>query len=82
MWRDHFAMQGADQFTAQRQAIGTLYHEVTQQAQLLAVADVFWLLLILFCLTLLLLPLLRPVRITPTRGTPGREDVPAPIHIE
>jgi len=82
MWRDHFAMQGADPFTAQRQAMGTLYHEVTQQAQLLAVADVFWLLLILFCLTLLLLPLLRPVRVTPTPATPGRENVRAPLHIE
>jgi DHA2 family multidrug resistance protein len=82
MWTSHFAAQGADAFTAQRRAIGALYHEVTQQAQLLAVADVFWLLLILFSSTLLLLPLLRPVRIAPARTSGAREDVPAPVHVE
>jgi DHA2 family multidrug resistance protein len=82
MWTNHFAAQGADAFTAQRRAIGALYHEVTQQAQLLAVADVFWLLLILFSSTLLLLPLLRPVRIAPARTSGVREDVPAPVHVE
>jgi DHA2 family multidrug resistance protein len=82
MWTNHFTAQGADAFTAQRRAIGALYHEVTQQAQLLAVADVFWLLLILFSSTLLLLPLLRPVRIAPVRTSGAREDVPAPVHVE
>jgi DHA2 family multidrug resistance protein len=77
VWTSHFANQGADAFTAQRRAIGALYHEVTQQAQLLAVADVFWLLFVLFCASLLLLPLLRRVRMAPARRTAGREE-PAP----
>ena len=82
LWSSHFSGQGADAFTAQRRAIGALYHEVTQQAQLLAVADVFWLLLILFCSTLLLLPLLNRVRVGPARASSARDDVPAPIHAE
>ena len=82
MWTTHFAAQGADAFTAQRRAIGALYHEVTLQAQLLAVADVFWLLLILFCSTLLLLPLLRRVRVGPARTTAAREDVHAALPVE
>jgi DHA2 family multidrug resistance protein len=81
MWTTHFAAQGADAFTAQRRAIGALYHEVTLQAQLLAVADVFWLLLILFCSTLLLLPLLRRVRIAP-RTAATREDVHVALPVE
>src|SRR5207302_2216530 len=82
MWTRHFAAQGADGFTAQRRAIGALYHEVTQQAQLLAVADVFWLLLILFCSTLLLLPLLNRVRAGPAHTSESRAAVPAALHVE
>ena len=67
----HFAAQGADSFTAERRAIGMLYHEVTQQAQLLAVADVFWMLFMLFCGSLLLLPLLQRVRMGPVRQAAG-----------
>ena len=52
------------------------------QAQLLAVADVFWLLLILFCSTLLLLPLLRRVRVGPARTAAAREDVHAALPVE
>ena len=82
-WTTHFAAQGADPFTAQKRAMGALYHEVTQQAQLLAVADVFWLLFLLFCASLLLLPLLRRVHIAPARSTPGREEpAPAAIPVE
>jgi DHA2 family multidrug resistance protein len=73
-WTAHFAAQGADTFTAQKRAIGALYLEVTQQAQLLAVADVFWLLFVLFCASLLLLPLLRRVRMGPVRPVAGREE--------
>ena len=47
-WAAHFAAQGADSFTAERRALGMLYHEVTRQAQLLAFADDFWLLFLLF----------------------------------
>jgi DHA2 family multidrug resistance protein len=73
MWTSHFAAQGADAFTAQKRAIGALYHEVTQQAQLLAVADVFWALFLLFCGSLGLLPLLRRVRIGPATTTTARD---------
>jgi DHA2 family multidrug resistance protein len=74
MWTSHFAAQGGDAFTAQKRAIGALYHEVTQQAQLLAVADVFWVLFLLFCGSLGLLPLLRRVRIGPATTTTARDD--------
>jgi DHA2 family multidrug resistance protein len=77
LWTDHFTAHGADAFTAQRRAIGALYHEVTQQAQLLAVADVFWVLFVLFCATLGLLPLLRRVHIGPAKGPAARNE-PAP----
>jgi DHA2 family multidrug resistance protein len=83
MWTDHFAAQGADSFTAQRRAIGALYHEVTQQAQLLAVADVFWLLFVLFCGSVVLLPLLRRVRMGPAKNAdPAAQREPAAIHAE
>jgi len=82
-WTSHFAAQGADSFTAERRAIGALYHEVTQQAQLLAVADVFWLLFVLFCTSLFLLPLLRRVRMLPPSRTSAREaSAPAAVHAE
>jgi DHA2 family multidrug resistance protein len=82
MWSTHFASQGADSFTAQKRAVGALYHEVTQQANLLAVADVFWGLFMLFSGALVLLPLLRRVRLAAVPGAAGR-DAPAPaMHAE
>ncbi len=82
-WTRHFAARGVDTFTAERQALGTLYKEVTRQAELLAFADDFWLLFILFCATLVLLPLLRRVRIDgPVRGERPDERAPAPIHAD
>jgi DHA2 family multidrug resistance protein len=82
-WARHFSDRGADAFTAERQALGTLYKEVTRQAELLAFADDFWLLFILFCATLVLLPLLRRVRIdAPARGERGDERAPAPVHAD
>ena len=81
-WTAHFVAQGADSFTAQRRAVGMLYQEVTRQAQLLAFADVFWLLFILFCGSILLLPMLQRVRIdTGTRRADRDEPVPA-VHAE
>lgn len=73
-WAAYFAAQGADAFTARRQALGFLYQQVTRQAQLLAFADDFWLLFVLFCLALFLLPLLRRVRMEPAGRTAARED--------
>jgi len=82
MWSDHFAAQGADPFTAEKRAIGALYHEVTRQAELLAVADVFWVLFVLFCGSLALLPLLERVRLGPVKDAAGR-GAPAPaVHAE
>ena len=78
----HFGTLGADAFTAQRRAMATLYHEVTRQAQVLAFADDFWLLFVLFCGTLLLLPLLTRVRGGPAAARADGDEAPAPIHIE
>ncbi len=84
-WTTHFAGQGADAFTAQRRAIVAVYREVTQQAQVLAFADDFWLLFLLFCAALALLPLLERVRMHAVpAATRGRqpEDAPTPLHLE
>ena len=60
-----------------------VYQEVTRQAQVLAFADDFWLLFVLFCGTLLLLPLLERVRTGPaTVRHAGADDAPAPVHVE
>jgi DHA2 family multidrug resistance protein len=82
-WAAHFATQGADSFTAQQRALAAVYQEVTRQAQVLAFADDFWLLFLLFCGTLLLLPLLERVHTGPvTARRPSADDAPAPVHIE
>jgi DHA2 family multidrug resistance protein len=84
-WAAHFVAQGTDTFTAERRAVSALYGEVTRQAQLLAFADDFWMLFLLFCGTLLLLPMLQRVRIAPARkGADGAaEDLAPPtVHAE
>ena len=81
MWSSHFAAHGADPFTANRRAVGALYHEVTQQAELLAVADIFWMLFLLFAASLALLPLLQRVRMAPVKTGEAREPAPA-VHAE
>jgi DHA2 family multidrug resistance protein len=81
-WADHFGRRGADSFTAERRAMASVYLEVTRQAQVLAFADDFWMLFVLFCGTLFLLPLLSRVR-TPQVTDRGRaDDAPAPVHME
>jgi DHA2 family multidrug resistance protein len=77
-WATHFAAQGSDSFTAERRAIGVLYQEVTRQAQLLAFADDFWLLFLLFSGSLVLLPMLRRVRIATARN----EAAPPTVHAD
>ncbi len=64
-WTSHFLAQGADSFTAQRRAVAMLYHDVVGQAQVLAYADDFWLLAILFSIVPLFLPLMRRVHVEP-----------------
>ncbi|MCI0549072.1 MAG: DHA2 family efflux MFS transporter permease subunit [Candidatus Rokubacteria bacterium] len=82
-WAAHFQSHGADSYTAERRAISMLYQEVTRQAELLAFADDFRMLFVLFCATLFLLPLLRRVRIEPSRPRGTREpSVPAPVHAD
>ncbi|MGH7367104.1 MAG: DHA2 family efflux MFS transporter permease subunit [Candidatus Rokuibacteriota bacterium] len=61
-WASHFARQGADSFTAARQATSMLYREMVEQAQVLTYADEFWLLALVFMAVLPLLPFLRRVR--------------------
>jgi len=70
-WTSHFAVRGADSFTAERRAVAMIYRETVAQAQLLAYADDFWVLAVLFALIPLFLPLMRRIRVdpVPTAGT-------------
>ena len=82
-WAAHWGAQGADTFTAERRAMASVYHEVTSQAQVLAFADDFWLLFILFTATLGLLPLLQRVRTgLGTRDRARPDHAPAPVPME
>jgi MFS transporter, DHA2 family, multidrug resistance protein len=83
-WASHFGAHGADSFTAQQRALARVYQELTQQAQVLAFADDFWLLFVLFSGTILLLPLLGRVRTGPPTASSSvhADDAPAPVHME
>jgi DHA2 family multidrug resistance protein len=63
-WAAHFANQGNDAFTAERRAMAMLYRETVTQAQLLAYADDFWLLAVMFAAIPLLLPFMRRIRLS------------------
>jgi DHA2 family multidrug resistance protein len=83
-WTSHFMGQGADSFTAQRRALAMLYHDVVSQAQVLAYADDFWLLAILFSIVPLFLPLMRRVHAEPAAPRGEESDgqvrpLPAPV---
>jgi DHA2 family multidrug resistance protein len=87
-WVVHFAAQGSDAFTAERQAMAMLYRETVNQAQLLAYADDFWLLAVMFAVVPIFLPQMRRIRLEPPRdtgspvtgtGTATAERVPAPM---
>jgi DHA2 family multidrug resistance protein len=81
-WAGHFVTQGNDVFTAERRAIAMLYRETIVQAQLLAYADDFWLLAVMFAAVPLVLPLMRRIRLpaAPPREAPAGERVPgAPV---
>jgi len=78
-WARHVVAQGSDPFTAERQAVAMLYRETVEQAQLLAYADDFWLLALMFTLMTLLLPLMRRIRLDkPAPGAGVRERTTAP----
>jgi len=79
-WASHFGALGSDAFTAERQAVAMLYRETVAQAQLLAYADDFWLLAVMFAVVPLLLPLMRRIRLErPAAGEPAAERAPAPL---
>ena len=82
VWAAHFVAQGADSFTAERRAMSVLYREVTRQAQLLAFADDFWVLFLLFCGSLVLLPMLRRVRMAPATRAEAGDAAPPPVPAE
>ena len=80
-WTEHFALQGADSFTASRRALAMVYRATTEQAQLMAYIDDFWLIAIVFLAVLPLIPLMKRVRTEQNeraRESPGRvEPLPA-----
>jgi DHA2 family multidrug resistance protein len=79
---EHFVRQGADAFTAGRQALAALYRDTVTQAQILAYADDFWLISLSFLALLPLVPLMRRVRTEQNeraREASGRVDpLPSP----
>jgi MFS transporter, DHA2 family, multidrug resistance protein len=81
-WTDHFLSQGSDSFTASRQALAMLYRSTTEQAQVLAYVDDFWLVTLVSLAVLPLVPLMHRVRTEQNeraRERPGRvEPLPAP----
>ena len=60
-WTEHFLTQGADRSRRRGAAMAMLYRE-TVQAQVLSYADDFWLMLIIFCGVVVLIPFMRRVR--------------------
>jgi hypothetical protein len=74
--------QGADSFTAGRRALAMLYRSTTDQAQVMAYADDFWLIAMVSLAILPLIPLMRRVRTEQNeqaRQSAGRvEALPAP----
>ena len=59
-----------------------LYQEVTRQAQLLAFADDFWILFLLFCGSLVLLPMLRRVRMASATPRGADDAAPPAVHAD
>ena len=70
-WASHFATRGSDAFTAERQAVAMLYRETVAQAQLLAYADDFWLLAVMFAAVPLILPFMRRIRMASSSPGPA-----------
>src|SRR5262245_15822901 len=80
-WATHFAGLGSDSFTAERQAIAMLYRETVEQAQLLAYADDFWLLAVMFAAVPLFLPLMRRIRMDVPTPVGERTEERSPAHV-
>ena len=78
-WAGYFATQGNDAFTAQQRAVVMLYRDTVAQAQLLAYADDFWLLAMMFAVVPLFLPLMRRIRLEDmSKRTAAAERAPSP----
>src|SRR5437870_1171684 len=80
-WASHFVTRGSDAFTAERQAILMLYRETVTQAQLLAYADDFWLLAVMFAAVPLFLPLMRRIRMEPSTPATAPATERAAAHV-
>jgi DHA2 family multidrug resistance protein len=78
-WAKHFAARGSDAFTAERQAMTMLYRETVAQAQLLAYADDFWLLAVMFAIVPFFLPLMRRIRLPAAQPGSAEAERPAPV---
>ena len=79
-WASHFAAQGSDAFTAERRAMAMLYRETVTQAQLLAYADDFWMLALMFAAVPLVLPFMRRIRLDKAAPTKAMAAEPSPSH--
>jgi MFS transporter, DHA2 family, multidrug resistance protein len=79
-WVSHFVSLGSDAFTAERRAMAMLYRETVEQAQLLAYADDFWLLAVMFAAVPLFLPLMRRIRMEPLSSAGAKATERSPAH--
>ena len=70
---DYFVAQGADVYTAGRQALAALYRETILQAQILSYADAFWMLIAANVIVLVLIPFMRRVRSDAPRARAGAQ---------
>ena len=80
-WVGHFVAQGSDAFTAERQAMAMLYRETVAQAQLLAYADDFWLLAVMFAVVPIFLPFMRRIRLEPPAPRPSARPRTCPEYV-
>jgi DHA2 family multidrug resistance protein len=79
-WASYFVTQGSDAFTAERRAVAMLYRETVAQAQVLAYADDFWVLALLFAAVPLFLPFMRRIRAEPAAAAGARAAQTAAAH--
>src|SRR5262249_52616142 len=77
-WTHHFRTQGADAYTAGRQALALLYRGTVEQAHVLAYIDDFWLIAVTFIAILPLIPLMRRVRAEENERARGERVDPLP----
>jgi DHA2 family multidrug resistance protein len=78
-WAGHFVALGSDAFTADRRAMAMVYRETVAQAQLLAYADDFWLLAVMFMAVPFVLPFMRRIRMErPADANAGATRAAAP----